>query len=132
MIGVDVETKNNVDFCDIALKIAQYLSDCKATDVVLLDLKEEDIWTRFFIVATVMSATHAAGLEKQLEEEIERLNVLNFYNKRRANDGNDWKLVDLGEIATIHLMSKISRNFYDLEHLHKNAKKIYDSSTGVI
>ena len=127
MIGVDVENKTNVDFVDVALKIAKYLTDCKAIDVVVLDLTEENIWTNFFIVATVMSATHANGLEKQREEELKRLGVLDFYNKRRTNDGSEWKLFDLGEIATIHLMSKMSRNFYDLENLHQHAKKIYSN-----
>ena len=123
MIGVDVETKNNVDFCDIALKIAQYLSDCKATDVVLLDLKEEDIWTRFFIVATVMSATHATGLENSLVKEIKALNLEQCYRKRGGDEGSEWKLIDIGGIV-VHLMSKMARDFYDLENLHKNAKKL--------
>lgn len=122
-----MENKKNVDFCDVVLKIAQFLTDCKAVDVVVLDLSEEDIWTRFFVVATVTSASHAAGLEKQLEEQIKKLDVVSFYNKRGENDGSEWKLIDLGEIAAIHLMSKMSRDFYDLEHLHKKAKKIYEN-----
>ena len=123
---MDLQTRKNIDFCDVALKIAHFLTDCKAINVVVVDLSEQVSWTHFFIVATVVSNIHAIGLEKQLEEEIKRLELFDFYNKRTANDGSEWKLIDLGEIATVNLMSKISRNFYDLEHLHKNAKIIYE------
>lgn len=122
-----MENKNNIDYCDVVLKIANCLTDHKAMDVVVLDLRQENVWTSFFIVATVMSAPHAIGLEKYLEEEIQKLALMDFYQKRKHNDGGEWKLIDLGEIVAIHLMSKMARNFYDLENLHRNAKKIYES-----
>ena len=112
-----------MDFYNSALEIGKFLSDAKAEDVVVLDLREANIWTDFFVVATVMSATHASGLEAQLEEEIKKMGMNEYYRKRSSEQGSEWKLIDIGGIV-VHLMSKMARSFYDLEGLHKDAKKI--------
>ena len=115
--------EKNVDFCDGAVKIARFLASSKASDVVVLDLREANIWTDFFVIATVSSPTHASGLENSLVEEIKKLGLDEWYTKRKNDQGSDWKLIDLGNIV-VHLMSKMSRNFYNLETLHSDAKKV--------
>lgn len=115
--------ENNVDFYDGAVKIAKFLSLSKANDVVILDLREANIWTDFFVIATVSSATQAIGLENSLAEEIEKIGLDKWYIRRKNDRGADWKLIDLGNIV-VHLMSEKARNFYNLEVLHSNAKKI--------
>ena len=115
--------EKSVDFYDGAVKIARFLTSSKADDVVLLDLREANIWTDFFVIATTSSATHASGLENSLVEEIKKLGLYEWYTKRKNVQGVDWKLIDLGNIV-VHLMSKKARNFYNLEDLHSNAKEI--------
>ena len=115
--------EKSVDFYDGAMKIAKFLNLSKATDVLLLDLREANIWTDFFVVATVASQTQALGIENDLIKEIEKLGLNEWYTKRKNSRDADWKLIDLGNIV-IHLMSKKARNFYDLETLHSNAKKL--------
>lgn len=115
--------EKSVDFYDGAMKIAKFLNLSKATDVLLLDLREANIWTDFFVVATVASQSQALGIENDLIKEIEKLGLSEWYTKRKNSRDADWKLIDLGNIV-IHLMSKKARNFYDLETLHSNAKKL--------
>ena len=115
--------EKNVDFYDNAMKIAKFLNLSKASDVLLLDLREENIWTDFFVIATVASQTQAFGIENDLIQEIEKLGLNEWYTKRKNNRDADWKLIDLGNIV-IHLMSKKARTFYDLETLHSDAKKL--------
>ena len=115
--------EKNVDFYDCAMKIAVFLTSSKASDVVLLDLREANIWTDFFIVATVSSTTHASSLENTLVEHIKEIDLSSWYTKRKNDQGSDWKLIDLGNIV-VHLMSSKARNFYNLETLHSNVKKI--------
>jgi len=113
-----------IDFYESALKIREFLSQSMAEDVLLLDLREANIWTDFFVIATVRSPTHAMGLASQLEDEIEKIGLSSYYKRHSKNfEGDEWKFFDLGNIV-VHLMSKMARNFYDLEGLHKNAKKI--------
>ena len=115
--------EKSIDFYDAAMKIAKFLNLSKATDVLLLDLREANIWTDFFVVATVASQSQALGIENDLIKEIEKLGLSEWYTKRKNSRDADWKLIDLGNIV-IHLMSKKARNFYDLETLHSNAKKL--------
>ncbi|MGP1415013.1 MAG: ribosome silencing factor [Treponema sp.] len=115
--------EKNIDFYDRAVKIAEFLTSSKASDVVVLDLRESNIWTDYFVIATVSSPTHASGLENSLSEEIKNLGLDEWYTKRKNEQGAHWKLIDLGSIV-IHLMSKMAREFYDLENLHSNAKQI--------
>ncbi len=110
-----------MDFYSSAIELRDFLIDGRAKDVVLLDLREAGIWTDFFIIATVMSSTHANGLQYQLEEKIKELNLEDYYRRRGSEQGSEWKLIDVGGIV-VHLMSQMARDFYDLESLHKNAK----------
>ena len=114
--------EKSVDFYDGAIRIAEFLNSSKASDVVVLDLREANIWTDFFVIATVSSATQATGIETNLIKEIEKLDLTKWYTKRKNDQGSDWKLIDLGNIV-VHLMSEMARNFYNLEALHSNAKK---------
>ena len=116
--------ENYIDFYDCALRIREFLSQSMAEDVLLLDLRDANIWTDFFVIATVRSPTHARGLAGNLEDEIEKMGLSSYYKRHSKNlEGDDWKFFDLGNIV-VHLMSKMARNFYELEGLHKNAKKI--------
>lgn len=117
------EEKKKRDFYNNAVVLAEFLSLSKAEDVVVLDLRDANIWADFFIIATVNSPVHAKGLSSQLEEKIKELNLSDYYKKRNYDDGVEWKLIDLGNII-IHLMSKMARDFYDIEGLYRSAKKI--------
>lgn len=115
----------NFDFYTPALKLGKFLQDSKGVNVVVLDLREANIWTDFFIIATVTSAAHSAGLEKKLYEEIPNLGLEEYRTKRKSPDGAEWRLIDLGGIV-IHLMSETARKFYDLEKLRYDSKNILE------
>lgn len=118
----------NFDFYEPALSLGRFLRGSKAIDVLVLDLREANIWTDFFIIATVSSTAHAAGLEKKLYEEIPKLGLEEYHTKRKSPDGSEWKLIDLGGIV-IHLMSETARKFYDLEKLRYDSKNILEKQT---
>ncbi|PIE97360.1 MAG: ribosome silencing factor [Treponema sp.] len=115
-----------INFHDAAIQIGKMLKDYKAEDVVVLDLKDKNIWTDYFIIATVSSATHSKGLEKHIYEETQELNLTEYRTTRKRPEGNEWRLIDLSGIV-IHLMSKTARQFYDLEKLWYDSKNILES-----
>jgi ribosome-associated protein len=109
----------------IAEGITQLLAEHRALDPVRLDLRRFNIWTDFFIVASVTSAAHLDGLKRHLEEwAVENGVAL----RRRSRDRFDksgkgagdtnllWEVIDMGNIV-VHLMSKDAREFYALENL---------------
>lgn len=112
-----------MDVQKIALSLAKTMVDYKGKDVVVLDLTEKNVWTDYFIIVTAGSATHAAGLEKYAEEAAEAAGLERMKTSKKIDDGDDWRLLDFNRIV-IHIMSEVARNFYDLEKLWYDAKRI--------
>ncbi|MGP1576483.1 MAG: ribosome silencing factor [Treponema sp.] len=104
------------NFEEAALQFGTLLYEYKAEAVKVIDLREAHIWTDFFVIATVSSGKHAGGLEKHIMECAKELNIEEYRTVRKSPDGDEWKLLDFGNIV-IHLMSPTARKFYDLERL---------------
>jgi ribosome-associated protein len=100
-----------------AAALGALLSEHKAQDISVLDLRGINNWTDFFIIATVTSRTHMEGLERHIKEFCCEENI-NILGKSRKNAEDEWRLIDLG-FSIIHLMSQPARDFYELERLWK-------------
>lgn len=108
---------------DKALEIAQLMEDGKGNDVVVLDISELNSWTDYFVIVTVNSSAHWQGLYRQVKEYIKENDLEIHLTNRKSPDGDDWNLIDLGNIV-VHLMSRQARDFYDLEKLWHNGRKL--------
>jgi ribosome-associated protein len=104
-----------------AIALGRLLRDYRGGAVTVLDLRETDGWTDFFVIATVTSATHLLGLERHVRE-FSRENGIDILRVSPRPKGtttaseDEWLIIDLGTIA-VHLMSSKTRDFYDLERL---------------
>jgi ribosome-associated protein len=103
--------------------ICSLLEDHKGGDVAALDLRELNLWTDFFIIATVSSGTHLQGLLRHIKDFADSRGLA-VRHHRKNNDSSGWNLVDMGT-AVVHLMSPQCREFYGLEELWSSAKRIY-------
>ncbi|MCR5045475.1 MAG: ribosome silencing factor [Treponema sp.] len=106
-----------------ALELARLIQDGKGEDLVVLDISELNSWTDFFVIATVASSTQSQGLQKQVKDYIKENDLEIRKTNKKINDGEDWNLIDLGNIV-VHLMSKEAREFYDLEKLWHAGKRL--------
>jgi len=104
-----------INIPDLADSLTELLREHKGQNVSLLDLREFNIWTDFFIVATVSSNTHMDGLEKHIKEFCSERGA-DIYGKSRKCQEDQWRLIDLGSVI-IHLMISSAREFYELERL---------------
>jgi ribosome-associated protein len=109
----------------MALEIADLIEDGKGGDVVVLDVSDLSSWTDFFVIVTVASPTHHMSLSRLVKDYCaDSDGALEIYvPAKKIPDGDDWALIDLGTIV-VHLMSKDAREFYDLEKLWHNGKKL--------
>jgi ribosome-associated protein len=98
--------------------LAELLQEHKGQNVLILDLRKFNIWTDFFIIATVTSNTHMEGLERHVKEFC-RERETDIFGKSRKGQDDQWRLIDLGSIV-IHLMTSSAREFYELERLWNN------------
>lgn len=104
-----------------ALEIATLIEDGKGLDVRVIDISELNSWTDFFVIATITSSAQCSGLCKQIKDYIAQNDLEIHPTSRKTPDGDDWNLIDLGNIV-VHLMSSVARDFYDLEKLWHSGK----------
>ncbi|MDR3114954.1 MAG: ribosome silencing factor [Treponema sp.] len=112
---------------DIALALGNLLREHKGGDVAVLDLRELNGWTDFFVIATVTSGAHQQGLERHVKEFSRERGVEIQRRSRKPGAGvsavDEWCLIDMGSIV-IHLMTSQARSFYELERLWSAAPRI--------
>jgi ribosome-associated protein len=124
-----------------ALELGRLLDDHRGGKVLVMDMRNLNYWTDFFIIATVTSSTHLGGLEKHIKNYA-RENEMEIFRRSRKPGGDveqnygeqfltgngpaEWSLIDLGGIV-IHLMTAGTRSFFELERLWGAAPLIYQS-----
>ena len=120
-----------------AMEMGKLLDDHNGMDVVVMDMRPLNFWTDFFIIATVTSSTHLAGLERHIKEYVreEGLEIIHHSRKPEKNAehgsaalrSDEWRLLDLGGIV-IHLMTARIRQFYELERLWGGAPLVFQGT----
>ena len=101
----------------LADALGELLREHKGQDVSVLDLRQMNTWTDFFVIATVSSSAHMDGLTRHIRDFCREKEIEILGRSRKPENGDDeWRLIDLGT-AVIHLMNRDTRDFYDLERL---------------
>ncbi|GHV74479.1 ribosomal silencing factor RsfS [Spirochaetia bacterium] len=101
---------------DAALELAALIREHRGEEVIVMDLREINYWTDFFVIATVSSNTHLQGLQRHIKDYAREKGMTILRGHRKTGADDEWNLTDLGNIV-IHLMSANSRSFYELERL---------------
>jgi ribosome-associated protein len=104
--------------------LGKFIGEHRGKDVVVLDLRELNSWTDYFVIATVSSHAHMQGLHRQIREFAPGLGLDILRGHRKISGADEWDLIDLGNIV-IHLMTEKARSFYELERLWGNAAIIF-------
>ncbi|MDR2743337.1 MAG: ribosome silencing factor [Treponema sp.] len=99
------------------------LQDHKGEDVAVLDMRELNGWTDFFVIATVSSHIHRMGLLRHIKDYCRDRGIEIFRIRRKIASEDEWTLIDLGAVV-VHLMTEKSRSFYELERLWNTAPVI--------
>jgi ribosome-associated protein len=114
---------------ETALALGRLIREHKGGEVTVLDLRELNGWTDFFVIATVSSHVHRQGMERHIKDfaREQGLEILRRSRRPRGDAGvsvqDEWCLVDMGNVV-IHLMSSQIRSFYELERLWSAAPRL--------
>ncbi|MDR2029823.1 MAG: ribosome silencing factor [Treponema sp.] len=100
----------------LAIALGKLIQEHRGGDVVVMDLREFNSWTDFFVIATVSSNAHIQGLQRHIKEFAREQGAEILRRHRKISPDDEWNLIDMGTIV-IHLMTPKSRSFYDLERL---------------
>lgn len=101
--------------------IARALYDKKADNIQILDISEITTIGDYFIICTCQSTVQVKACADEAEEKMEELGV--FPNHKEGYSGGNWILMDYGDII-VHIMQEEAHEFYALERLWEDAKKI--------
>jgi ribosome-associated protein len=108
---------------DPEVKLAiECAGDRKAFDMRVLDLRDIASFTEFFIIASGANQRQvqaiADAIEEQLKKQLQTRPVrIEGYNSA------EWVLMDYGDFI-VHIFNKEAREFYDLERLWRDARKV--------
>ena len=101
-------------------------ADKKAVGLVALDLREIASFTEFFVIATGLNQRQVQAIADEIREKLKA----EFGTRAVRVEGytaGEWVLLDFGDYI-VHIFDKDAREFYDLERLWRDAKRVDLSS----
>lgn len=101
--------------------IAQALYDKKAENIDILDISGISSLGDYFIICTCNSATQVRACADEVEEKMTEKGCPPSH--KEGYRGGEWVLIDFGD-AIVHVMKRDAREFYALEKIWDDAKKV--------
>jgi ribosome-associated protein len=96
-------------------------ADKKAADVMLLDLRKASAFTDFFVICTGTNIRQVQAIADGITEALREKGVKPALTEGYA--GGQWILIDYFDFI-VHIFSPSTREYYGLERLWGDAKKI--------
>ena len=90
------------------------LEEKLAEDIMVIDMRDVNPFTDYFMIATARNPRHAASLAEEVIKAGEEAGYT--LRTREGADGSTWILVDLNEII-VHIFTAEARETYKLENL---------------
>ena len=97
------------------------LDDKKADDIVILDLRECNTITDYFIICSGTSTRHVDALSEELVVGMKKHGVKPVHVEGRGE--GTWVLADYGDVI-VHMFYHETRDFYQLDKLWDHAPKV--------
>ncbi|HXH68716.1 MAG TPA: ribosome silencing factor [Pyrinomonadaceae bacterium] len=118
-----VETQTPFADLDEEVKLAIRLaSEKKAFDIVALDLREVTSFAEFFVIASGANQRQVQAISDEINEQLKKQLQARLIRIEGYASG-EWVLLDYGDFI-IHIFEQKAREFYDLERLWRDAKKV--------
>ena len=99
---------------------ARAAAEKKATDTIVLDLREIATFTEYFVICTGGSTRQVQAISNSVEEELRKAGRRPSHIEGYSSA--EWILLDYGDFI-VHVFSAASRRFYDLERLWRDGKR---------
>ncbi|MFH0855758.1 MAG: ribosome silencing factor [Candidatus Omnitrophota bacterium] len=111
-----------MDTKKLAQRIAVAAKSKKAQKVVILDMRGVTSFCDYFVIASATSLRQTNAIARGIEEDLASDN-LKPLSKVLSNDESGWVVLDFCSVVT-HVFYKPVREFYALERLWSDAKKV--------
>ena len=94
----------------------------QATSIIGLDLRELASFTDCFLICSGSNQRQMQAISDEIELRLKKQEGERPHGIEGAN-GVDWILMDYGDFV-VHVFSRKARDYYDLERLYRNAKRL--------
>lgn len=95
-------------------KLLKSLEDMQATDIKVMDVRQQTTITDTMILACGRSSRHVKSIAQKVVEDLKHLGIPSL--SCSGLESGEWVLVDFGDYI-VHVMQPESRLFYNLEGL---------------
>lgn len=104
-------------------QIIDSIEDVKGEDITILDLREIDnAVCEYFVVCSGNSNTHVSSIASVIEKKV-RTNLKERPLQVEGKENAQWVLLDYASIV-VHVFQKHIREYYDIESMWGDAKRI--------
>lgn len=110
--------QQEIDCPEIIVKAA---GDKKARDIVMLDMRGVSLIADYFIICHGNSTTQVRAIADNIAEQLKKRDIMPL--RREGLSDAHWVLLDYG-YCVVHIFTEEDRNFYGLERLWGDAKRI--------
>lgn len=118
-------TSNTTAFDDLDAEVKLALhcaSEKKAFDMVALDLREIASFTEYFVLASGANQRQVQAIADEIDEQLKK-QLGTRPVRTEGYSTAEWILMDYGDFI-VHVFEKNARDFYDLERLWRDAKRV--------
>ena len=121
MKGIPPIRKASLTANKVSKIIANLASDKKALDIVVLDMRRVANFCDYFVICGGNTNRQVRAIADHIEEGLGELGIrLSF---KQGFKQSDWIVFDAGDVVT-HIFEKDLRDFYRLEYLWQEAKRV--------
>lgn len=118
---MQAKAKEAISSNELSELIVQGMLEKKASDVVIMDLREvKNSIADYFVLCSGNSDTQIDAISDSVEEEVHKITKQNPW-KREGKQNNEWIIIDYVDVVA-HVFNKEKRSFYGLEELWGDAK----------
>jgi ribosome-associated protein len=96
-------------------------SDKKASDVLLLDIREVTTFADYFVICSGSNRRQLQAIAEAIDEQLSKQGATLLHREGDAETG--WVLLDFGDVI-VHILGPKEREYYDLERLWSGAKTV--------
>ncbi|MFI3214285.1 MAG: ribosome silencing factor [Eubacteriales bacterium] len=99
----------------------QGLEDKKAEDITIIDISQVSSMADYFVIA---SGNNKSQIQTMTDSVSDKLGRAGYYTKfKEGYDNANWILLDYQDII-VHIFDQENRNFYNLERIWSDGKKV--------
>ena len=122
--AVNIESHQTVSADQLDERLLSALNaaaEKKALDVVVLDLREIASFTDFFVIATGANERQVQAISDEVYETLKKSG--STAARVEGYKTAEWVLLDYGDFV-FHVFEQKARQFYDLERLWRESKRV--------